>query len=148
MKQRFDVAALAAPAYQGLIGVSEVLAASGLGAGFKHLIDLRVSQLNGCGFCQNLHRDWGRRDGVSPERLAAVADWPASPLFDEAERAAFAWAETLTRQQEGQVEEGLARLRRHFSDQAIAELTMMVAVINAWNRVGISAYQEPAAADG
>ena len=140
MNTRFDIAALAAPAYQGLYAVSETLAQSSLGGGFKHLIDLRVSQINDCHFCQNLHREWGLRDGVSPARLEAVAEWPSSPEFTPAERAAFAWAEALTRQQEGRVDGLLADLRSHWSDQAVAELTMIVAVINAWNRVGISAH--------
>lgn len=140
MNTRFDIAALAASAYQGLYAVSETLAQSSLGAGFKHLIDLRVSQINNCHFCQKLHREWGVRDGVSLARLEAVAEWPASPEFTSAERAAFAWAEALTRQQEASVEALLADLRSHWSEQAIAELTMIVAVINAWNRVGISAY--------
>jgi len=140
MKTRFDVSTLAQPAYQGLYAVSETLAASSLGARFKHLVDLRVSQINNCLFCQNLHIEWGRRDGVGQERLDAVAGWEASDLFTAAEKAAFAWAEALTRQQEASVPGLLADLRRHYSEQAVAELTMIVAVINAWNRVGISAY--------
>lgn len=140
MNIRFDVSALAQPAYQGLYAVSETLAASSLGGGFKHLIDLRVSQINKCLFCQNLHSDWGRRDGVSQERLDAVAGWADSALFTAAEKTAFAWAEALTRQQEERVPVLLAELRSHFSEQQVAELTMIVAVINAWNRVGISAY--------
>ncbi|KIM00688.1 4-carboxymuconolactone decarboxylase domain/alkylhydroperoxidase AhpD family core domain protein [Paramagnetospirillum magnetotacticum MS-1] len=140
MDTRFDITTLAPQAYQGLYAVSDILAGSSLGAGFKHLIDLRVSQLNNCHFCQNLHREWGLRDGVTEEQLAAVAQWPVSPLFDEGQRAAFAWAEALTRQDEDKVPGLLAELRRHHADTFIAELTMTIAVINAWNRVGISAY--------
>lgn len=140
MKSRFDVSALAQPAYQGLYAVSETLAASSLGAGLKHLVDLRVSQINTCRFCQNLHTDWGLRDGIGQDRLDAVADWSKSDLFTPAEKAAFAWAEALTRQQEDKVPALLADLRGHYSEQQVAELTMIVAVINAWNRVGISAY--------
>lgn len=140
MNTRFDVSALAAPAYQGLYQVSDILAASSLGAGFKHLIDLRVSQMNTCHFCQNLHWEWGLRDGVTTARLGAVAHWRQSAEFTPAEKAAFAWAEALTEQAEDRVPALLTDLREHWDDQAIAELTMVVAVINAWNRVGISAY--------
>ncbi|MGE4280246.1 MAG: carboxymuconolactone decarboxylase family protein [Magnetospirillum sp.] len=140
MNIRFDVSSLAKPAYQGLYAVSETLAQSSLGAGFKHLVDLRVSQINKCLFCQNLHVEWGRRDGVGQDRLDAVADWAKSDLFTPDEKAAFAWAEALTAQHEDKVPALLADLRRHYSDQAIAELTMIIGVINAWNRVGISAY--------
>ncbi|MBI2240253.1 MAG: carboxymuconolactone decarboxylase family protein [Magnetospirillum gryphiswaldense] len=140
MNIRFDVSSLAKPAYQALYAASEALAASSLGAGFKHLIDLRVSQINKCLFCQNLHADWGLRDGVGQDRLDAVADWAKSDLFTPAEKSAFAWAEALTRQQEESVPALLADLRGHYSEQQIAELTMIVGVINAWNRVGISAY--------
>ncbi|EME69089.1 hypothetical protein H261_15190 [Paramagnetospirillum caucaseum] len=148
MDMRFDITTLAPQAYQGLYAVSDILAGSSLGAGFKHLIDLRVSQLNNCHFCQNLHREWGLRDGVSEEQLQAVAGWSASPLFNAGEKAAFAWAEALTRQDEDKVPGLLAELRRHWSDPAIAELTMIIAVINAWNRVGISAYAVGPAAHG
>lgn len=140
MNTRFNVSALVSPAYQGLVAVSETLAASSLGAGFKHQIDLRVSQLNNCHFCQNLHREWGLRDGLTGEQLDAVAQWRNSPLFGARERAAFAWAEALTRQHEDAVPALLAELRTHWSDTEISELTMIIAVINAWNRVGISAY--------
>ncbi|BAE52281.1 carboxymuconolactone decarboxylase family protein [Paramagnetospirillum magneticum] len=140
MNTRFDITTLAPQAYQGLYAVSDILAGSSLGAGFKHLIDLRVSQLNNCHFCQNLHREWGLRDGVTEEQLQAVAQWPTSPLFNAGDRAAFAWAEALTRQEEDKVPELLAELRRHHAEPYIADLTMVIAVINAWNRVGISAY--------
>lgn len=140
MSTRFDITTLAPQAYQGLYAVSDILAGSSLGAGFKHLIDLRVSQLNNCHFCQNLHREWGLRDGVSEEQLQAVAHWPDSPLFNAGDRAAFAWAEALTRQEEDKVPDLLAELRRHHPEPYIADLTMVIAVINAWNRVGISAY--------
>jgi AhpD family alkylhydroperoxidase len=140
MNTRFDITALAPQAYQGLYAVSDTLAGSSLGAGFKHLIDLRVSQINNCHFCQNLHREWGLRDGVTEAQLQAVAEWSTSPLFDAGQRAAFAWAEALTRTQEDKVPDLLAQLRRHHSETYIAELTMVIAVINAWNRVGISAY--------
>ena len=148
MDTRFDITTLAPKAYQGLYAVSDILAESSLGAGFKHLIDLRVSQLNNCHFCQNLHREWGLRDGVTEDQLQAVAQWPTSPLFKAGERAAFAWAEALTRQDEDKVPALLAELRNHYSDEAIGELTMIIAVINAWNRVGISAYAVGPAAHG
>lgn len=140
MKTRFDVSTLAEPIYQGLYRASDAAAASSLGAGFKHLIDLRVSQMNKCHFCQNLHLDWGKRDGVAQARLDAVADWRQAEVFTPAEKVAFAWAEILTAQDEDQVETVLAQLRQHWSETEIAELTMVVAIINAWNRVGISAY--------
>lgn len=148
MDMRFDITTLAPKAYQGLYAVSDTLAGSSLGAGFKHLIDLRVSQLNNCHFCQNLHREWGLRDGVTEEQLRAVAEWRTSPLFNAGEKAAFAWAEALTRQEEDKVPALLADLRGHHSESYIAELTMVIAVINAWNRVGISAYAVGPAAHG
>lgn len=145
MKTRFDVSTLAAPLYQALYRASDA-AASSLGAGFKHLIDLCVSQLNNCHFCQNLHLEWGLRDGVPQDRLDAVTHWRDSHLFSDAEKAAFAWAELLTRQDEDGADRYLAQLRSHWSESQIAELTMIIAVINAWNRVGISAYDARPAA--
>lgn len=146
MSSRFDISKDAAKAYQALYNVTNVLSEGVLSTRLKHLVDLQVSQLNGCTYCIDLHTGWGRADGESDERLAAVADWPHSPLFTPDEKAAFTWAEALTERRTEALDDLHARLGAHFDRAGIAELTMMVAVVNAWNRVGIAFHRETAAA--
>ncbi|WP_431857504.1 carboxymuconolactone decarboxylase family protein [Azospirillum sp.] len=142
MDFRFDLSADAPDLYGALSNVTKALGASGLPTGLKHLIDLRVSQINGCAYCIGLHTEWAQRDGESRERIAAVADWPASPLFTPDEGAAFAWAEALTRREKDRLDDLHADLGRHFDRAQVAALTMAVAAINAWNRVGIAIHRE------
>jgi AhpD family alkylhydroperoxidase len=137
---RFDPTVSAA--YQGLYAVSTALEKSVIPAELKHLIDLSVSTLNGCAFCCDLHVQWGARDGVPARKMQAVSAWRDSVLFSPAEKAAFAWAEILTGMKDHQVDAGLQELRLHWNDAEIAELSMMTAIINAWNRIGVSAYAE------
>ena len=99
MNFRFDMSADAPELYAALSNVSKALEHAGLPGGLNHLIDLRVSQLNGCAYCIGLHTSWALRDGERRERLEAVANWRDSALFTPDERAAFAWAEALTQRQ-------------------------------------------------
>lgn len=142
MTPRFDISQDAPAAYQALYNVTNVLSAGSLPKLLKHLVDLRVSQINGCDFCINLHIDWAKGDGERAERLAAVAQWRQSPLFTPDEQAALDWAEALTERRVDCLDALHAALGRHFSRAGVAELTMMVAVINAWNRVGIACHPE------
>lgn len=142
MTPRIHIDKDAAAAYQALYNVTNVLEGASLPKTLKHLVDLRVSQLNGCAFCIKLHQDWGRRDGETDRRLAAVADWRRSPLFSAAEKAALEWAEVLTERQVHDLDRLHAALKDHFDARAVAELTMMVATINAWNRIGIACWPE------
>lgn len=141
MTSRFDISHDAPAAYQALYAVTNVLAAGSLPKLLKHLVDLRVSQLNGCSFCITLHIDWARGDGETEARLAEVAGWRDSALFTPDERAALDWAEALTERRADTLDALHADLGRHFSRAGIAELTMMVGVINAWNRIGIASHR-------
>lgn len=142
MTMRFDVSKQAPAAYEALYAVTRVLEAGALPKPLKHLVDLRVSQVNGCAFCINLHTSWALADGERQERLDAVAGWRDSNEFTPDERVALAWAEALTERRTGQFDALHGDLLRHFSETEVAELTMMVAVINAWNRVGIAGHRQ------
>ncbi|MCR6630731.1 MAG: carboxymuconolactone decarboxylase family protein [Magnetospirillum sp.] len=146
MSARFDLSKDAPKAYQALYNVTNVLGEGSLSKQLKHLIDLRVSQLNGCTYCIDLHTGWARGDGETDERLAAVAGWRQSPLFTPDEKAALAWAEALTERRKDQIDDLHAQLGQHFDRAGIGELTMMVAVVNAWNRAGIAFHRESAQA--
>ncbi|PWC69664.1 hypothetical protein TSH7_00295 [Azospirillum sp. TSH7] len=142
MAFRFTVAADAPSLYATLFATAKAIRGSGLPTGLVHLIDLRVSQINGCAYCIDLHTKEARHDGQSEERIAALAEWERSDLFLPDERAAFAWAEVLTRTQHDRIDDAYRALQRHFSAEQIAQLTVTAAQINAWNRVGIAQHVE------
>lgn len=140
MTTPLEVAKLAPVQYQGLFAVSRALGEGEIPAALKHLVDLRVSQINGCAFCINLHTTEALKGGEAKSRTDAVANWQASGAFTDAERAAFAYAEALTRCDETEIAAASRDLAAHFTHKQVAELTLVIGVINAWNRVGIAAH--------
>jgi len=125
-------------AFKGLYAASQRVHAGTLEHSLVELIFLRVSQLNGCAYCLDMHATALRDAGVEPRKLDTVAAWRDSRFFDPRERAALAWAEALTTLPSGEPEAALYEaLHAHFDDEGIATLTMAVAVINAWNRLGV-----------
>ena len=107
-----------------------------------HLIDIRVSKLNGCRFCLIRHTNDALKDGESALRIAALDQWRASTLFSVPERRVLAWAEAMTLLDCGDADKaGLIHdLRQYFDDAAISRLTFAIAGINAWNRVAGAFY--------
>ena len=130
---------LAPKAFQGLIDLSASLRKDLLGARLIDLVLLRASQINGCGYCIDMHwRDLIRQD-VEPRHLNAVAGWREAPFFSERERAALRWTEIVTAIPHSDAsDEEFARLKAQFSDEEIAELSFTIAVINAWNLLNVS----------
>ena len=111
----------------------------GLPPALSHLIELRVSQINGCAFCVVMHSSDARQGGETDARLDRLAVWRHVPDFTEAEKAAFAWAEALTYLDRGTDFGALrAELRMHYSEEMISLITACVAMINLWNRMQIS----------
>lgn len=108
-------------------------------AGLHHLVKLLASQINRCAYCVNMHVEEALKDGESHKRLERLIVWRHSSVFSEAEKAAFAWTEALTVLNERD-DYGALRdeLRKHFSDAQISSITAAVAMINLWNRLGIS----------
>jgi AhpD family alkylhydroperoxidase len=114
---------------------------SGLGLDPKllALLELRASQLNGCSFCIDMHSKDARALGESEQRLYALNAWRETPFFSDRERAALEWTEAVTNIQEGHVPADVfERARKHFSDGELVNLTLAIAVINSWNRMGIA----------
>ncbi len=142
MAFRFTVATDAPSLFATLYATAKTIRGSGLPTGLIHLIDLRVSQINGCAYCIDMHSKEARHDGQSEQRIAALAEWERSDLYLPDERAAFAWAEVLTRAQHDRIDEAYRELQRHFNAEQIAQLTVTAAQINAWNRIGIAQHIE------
>ena len=119
---------------------SMVLAQSSLPMSVQELVALRASQINGCGWCVDLHTKEAAAAGESAVRLSLVAAWREAAVFTEAEQAALALAEEGTRLADachGVSDETWAQVRKHYDDDQIAALVSLVAMINAANRLGV-----------
>ncbi len=129
---------LAPKAFQGLLDASAAVHGGVLGKRLVDLVLLRLSQINGCGYCIDMHwRDLMRQD-IDPRQLNALAGWREAPFFSERERAALRWAEIVNATPHSDAsDEEYARLKAHFNDTEIAELGFAIAVINAWNRLNV-----------
>lgn len=135
---RLPFSTLSPAAYQGLIATGQALAQSSLGLELVELIYLRISQINGCAFCLGKHAETLREQGVSQAKLDRLAGWRISERFDARERAALEWAETLTAvADKGAPDAVYESLRTHFSDAEISDLTFVVALMNAFNRLAV-----------
>lgn len=108
------------------------------------LTQLRASQINGCGVCVAYHVQELRKAGETDERIIAVAAWRDTPLFNDAERAALALTEAATRlsdRADAVPDEIWNEAARHYDEQALAQLVLSIAAINAWNRINVTTRQ-------
>lgn len=104
----------------------------------RELVKMRVSQINGCAYCLNLHAAEARGAGISQQKLDVLAAWRESPAFDEKERAALTWAEALTRlKTSGASDVDYNTLAAAFDERERVELTLVITTINAWNRFAV-----------
>jgi AhpD family alkylhydroperoxidase len=111
----------------------------------QELVSLRASQINGCGWCVDMHTKEAAAAGESAVRINLVAAWRESTVFTEAERAAFAFAEEGTRladAYQGVSDDTWAQVRKHYDDDQIAALVSLVALINAANRLAVVVHQQ------
>jgi AhpD family alkylhydroperoxidase len=148
MTQRLEYAAIAPEGMKALDGVHSYIAHSGLRYALLNLVYLRVSLINGCAYCIDMHTRDLAKSGVSHEKLALVPVWrEAGELFSEQERAALAWSETVTNvSQTGIPDEEYEAVKLHFSENEVVNLTMAIGLMNAYNRLAISFRRTPAAA--
>jgi len=140
---RADYTQLLPAAFKGLSTAAMQVHGGSIGAELVELISLRVSQMNGCAFCLDMHSTALRKAGVDQRKLDTLAGWHDSRFFDARERAVLAWAEALTRLTHGAPADALYEaLQAHFDERGIAEVTMAVALINAWNRLSVGLQAE------
>lgn len=130
-------ARLAPVAQQSLIAMGRQADESGIDKEIVELVKLRVSQINNCAFCLQIHLNVSRKLGIAQEKLDLVATWEEAGLFSERECAALAWAERLARLAGQSIpDEAYAAVRQHFSEEEVVFLSVSIATINAWNRLG------------
>lgn len=148
MTQRINYAEQSAEFFKKFVAFSTALNNSTIEEGIRHLVEIRASQLNGCGLCVDMHIKQATIHGERPLRLHHLAIWRESTLFVPRERAALAWTEVLTRIPEhGVPDELYERVRTQFSEKELSDLTFIVMSINAWNRANVAFKTVPGAYD-
>lgn len=126
-------------AMEAMSGLEGAVAQSSLEPELLELVRLRASQINGCGYCVDMHAKDARAMGEDDQRLHLVAVWREAPCFSPRERAALAWCESLTRLPDNDVPAPLfEQLSACFSPEEIVALTLAVVAINGWNRFAVS----------
>lgn len=137
-----NVYKLSADGYRGLNAVEEYVNGSAIPRGLLELVRIRASQINGCAVCIDMHSRKARSVGESDERLWSVAAWRDTPFFTEAERAALALTEAITRiadNSAGVPDDSWDEAADHFEDADLAALVTAIASVNAWNRINVAA---------
>lgn len=144
MEQRLDYSKTAPDGIGILRQLERYLKKTGLEPDLVELVKLRVSQINGCAYCIDMHTKDARSHGESEQRLYGVTAWRETPFYSERERSALAWAESVTRISEDQVPDEIYRqASQHFTEKELVDLTLAVIAINSWNRLAIS-FRTPA----
>lgn len=137
MIERLDYVSINGPALAGMLKAKSAI--TSIDERLRAVIELRVSQINGCAFCVDLHTGEARTAGETQQRLDCLTVWQEGLLFDEREKAALAWAEAVTQiSTQGAPEVLFDALSAHFSNEQIVDLTHIIAQMNAWNRLAIS----------
>jgi AhpD family alkylhydroperoxidase len=129
MKQRLNPSAVVPEGVAALLAVEKYL---------QLLVQTRVSQINGCAYCLHMHTADAHKAGETEVRLHLLDAWRESNLYTARERAALAWAESLTHIAETHAPDAIyEEARQHFSEKELADLSIVIAMINAWNRLSI-----------
>jgi AhpD family alkylhydroperoxidase len=147
MTHRANYAKASPDGYKAFGGVYATLQKTGLAKELVDLVHLRVSQINGCAFCIDMHSRDLLQAGLSTEKLVLVPVWrDAGAVFSARERVALGWAETVTRVAEtGIPDQDYAAAAAEFSDKELADLTYAIGLMNAFNRLGVAFRTPPAA---
>ena len=133
-------------AMQALLALGKATQHDGLPAKTVELVHLRASQINGCGVCLDGHASTARKSGESDERLFTLAAWRDTPYFTDAERAALALTEAVTRlsdRPDPVPDEVWSEAAQHYDEDALAALVLSISLINVWNRLNVSTKQVP-----
>ena len=139
MEQRINAMEKAQGALQAMFSLGKYLAKCSIEKPLQHLIEYRVSQINGCAYCLDMHSKDLRAAGETEQRLFVLDAWREAPFYTDRERAALTWAEAVTLVTEGHVpDEVYEEAKKQFSEQELIDLTLAVTTINSWNRLNIA----------
>ena len=138
MTQRIDYMKVSPTAAKAMFGLQAAVDHSGLEHSLVELLKMRASQINGCAYCVDMHFKDAKAQGETDERLYLLNAWREAPFYSDRERAALLWCETLTLVAErGAPDEVFEEVRKEFTDEEIANLTLAIVTINSWNRIMI-----------
>ena len=139
MEMRIDPRKVAPEVFRAMLALETAVKATGLESNLLDLVKLRVSQINGCAFCIDMHSKDLRAEGESEERLYLLDAWRETDFYSDRERAALAWAEAVTLISHSHVPDDVyEQARQQFTEDELAKLTLAVVSINGWNRFGIA----------
>lgn len=148
MSQRLNAAQHSPELFKKYVDFSMAVKKGAIEEKIGDLVAIRTAQMNGCGFCLDMHIKQARMHGERELRLHHIAVWRESGLFEPRERAALAWTEVLTRLPEQGVPDAVyERARTQFSEQEISDLSFMVMLNNGWNRINVGFRTTPGSAD-
>ena len=152
MQPRMKHPALILPeAMQALLALSKAAETDGLPLVTRKLVELRASQINGCGFCVDMHARELKKAGEADKRIYAVAAWRESPYFTDAERAALALTEAATRlsdRVDPVPDDVWQEAAKHYDEKSLSALIVDIGAINVWNRINVTIKQVAGAAWG
>jgi AhpD family alkylhydroperoxidase len=143
MAERLKAGEIAADAYRAMIGLQRYVDQSSLPRTLLELVKMRASQINGCAYCLDMHSKDATALGVPAQKLFVLDAWREAPFYTEQERAALEWTEALTLVAQDHVPDAVyEKVRPHFSDRELVDLSMAIVAINGWNRLAIGFRQE------
>lgn len=144
MKARLNIGKSAPGVYEAMDALDRYVQECGLEESLLHLVRLRASQINGCAYCLDMHWKDLRAIGESEQRLYLLDAWRESPYYTDRERAALAWTDAVTLVADGHVPDSVYReVSPSFTEKELSDMTLVIATINAWNRISISARLVP-----
>lgn len=138
MTPRLNPQAAAPEMIQAMLALESKIAAAGIERSLYELVKTRASQINGCAFCLHMHTNEARKLGETEDRLHLLSAWRESPLYSDRERAALGWTEALTRLADTHAPDAdYLAMKAQFTEKEQVVLTMMIVVINGWNRLAV-----------
>lgn len=142
--QRINYFKIAPKAMEGMLKLEEYIHSCGLEETIIELVKFRVSQINGCAYCLDMHSKDARAEGETEQRLYMLSAWRECPFYTKKERAALAWAEALTYLPDDEVSKELFdEVRTEFGEKEMVDLTTAIVAINGWNRYGVGFRSTP-----
>jgi AhpD family alkylhydroperoxidase len=143
MTPRIDYRKASPGALQAMLGLEKFVHSSGLELPLLELVRTRASQINGCAYCIDMHTKDARAAGETEQRLYGLSAWRETPYYTPRERAALEWTEAITLISEGHAPDDVyERVRQHFNEAELVNLTMAIVAINGWNRLAIAVRAE------
>ena len=138
MKSRLDYRKAAPDAFKAMLDLELAVHRGNLEKSLIELVKMRASQINGCGYCLDMHSKDARAAGETEQRLYVLPAWREAPFYSARERAALAWTEAVTQVATNDLPDALYQeVHQEFGDKGMVELTLAIIAINGWNRLAI-----------